>query len=381
MVMPLSREYDIKANPVKRKGPGVRAFREEDLPDVVHLLGKIFPRSPGATREIKQDIISELLLNNPWHDEQLPSLVYESREGKITGFLGVAPRPMRIGGRPVAAAISYNLMVDPESRSSLAGISLVKTFLEGPQDLSFADSATDTSRKLWESLGGITIPAYSLYWKHPLRPAGFVAHHLQKRAGFRTLSRAAEPVGRLADRLINRFWNGNKDTDGLNGKYRLEEVSAEDLVELIARFSEGKFLAPIYTAETLDWLLRLAARPERFGTLKKEVVFGKNDKPAGWFIYYENPGGVSEVLQMESAPGKEQHVLALLLQRAREQGAAGVAGRLEPDWYTVLPETAFCFYMPGRVWMLAHSADGKLLRAFKAGDAFISRIEGDMWLI
>ena len=379
--MPPDSNYNIKVRPVKRTGPGVRAFRVEDLPGIVHLLGKIFPRSPEATLDIKEDIISELLLNNPWHDERLPSLVYESGEGKITGFLGVAPRPMRINDRPVTATISYNLMVDPESRSSLAGISLVKAYLSGPQDLSFADSATDTSRKLWESLGGITVPLYSLYWKHPLRPVGFAIHHLQKRSRFGLLLRASEPAGRFTDWMVDRFWKAGRDAGEFNGNYWSQETEAEELTALIGRFSEKASLAPVYTTETLSWLLNLAARTKRFGELKKEVIYGKNNKLAGWFIYYKNPGGVSEVLQIKSVPGKEKQVLMFLLQKAREQGAVGVAGRLEPDWFTVFPDAAFGFYMPGRVWMLAHSANRDILRAFKGGDAFITRIEGDMWLL
>ena len=361
-------------------GSGVRAFRPDDMPDVVQLMGKIFPRSPEETLNIKENILSELLMNNPWNDDRLPSLVYQDKEGKITGFLGVAPRSMEVNDQPVTAAVSYNLMVDPDSRSTLAGISLVKKFMEGPQDLSIADSATDTSRQLWERLGGITVPLYSMYWRHPLRPTGFVNHHLKNRRFLKTISRIATPLTRATDHVINRFWNGVWDDEG-NKDYSIREVSAEELVGFITRFAERKALRPVYNKENLKWLLDLADKPARFGKLKKEAVFESNGTLAGWFIYYENPGGEAEVLQIQGEPGKKNQILTLLLQRAREQGAVGVAGRLDPEWATVVPNTAFCIYRPGRVWMLIDSGDVEILRLFKGGDAFITRIEGDMWLL
>jgi hypothetical protein len=382
--MPVNKQTGTKSQPVGKavssKSVGVRAFREGDFPQVVYFINKMFPRSPKSTLRVKEDILSELLLNNPWDDERYPSLVFENRDGRIIGFLGVAPRKMVIKDRPIDVAISYNFAVDPDSRSSMAGISLVKAFLEGPQDLSFADSANNTSRRLWERMNGMTVPSYSIYWKHPLRPSEFVAYHLRKRNRMKFLARAATPLCRFTDTIINKYWDGTKvheDTDS----YRIREVSVDELKQYIEQLSKGKSLRPVYTKENLSWLMNVAGKPRRFGQLQKEVVFDQHNKMAGWFIYYKNPGGESEVLQMQALPEKRVQVFSMLLQKVRQQGAIDITGRLDPEWVAVIPNTAYCWYMPGRVWMIAHSRDKEILQAFKAGDAFITRLEGDMWLL
>lgn len=364
----------------KQKKAGIRPFQREDLPQIVVLLGKLFHRSKEPMPDIKEEILSELLLNNPWTDNRMPSLVYEDKHGFITGFLGVAPRDMKIEDRKINAAISYNLMVDPEKRSSLAAIGLVKQFMAGPQDVSFTDSATDTSRLLWERLGGTTVPLYSIYWRHPFRPASFANYYLRRRSQFELLARAAAPVARLGDRVISRFWDGFRHSVEVSGLV-VREASDEVLAEWIESFAQGKTFRPVYSTDNLGWILDMAAKPRRFGELKKEAVYEDGDQMAGWFIYYKNPGGVSEVLQMQAKPGKEQQVLTMLVNRVRQQGAVGIAGRLEPEWSATVPNTLSCIYSPGRVWMLAHSNDKEIIQAFKGGNAFITRLEGDMWLL
>jgi hypothetical protein len=48
----------------------------------------------------------------------------------------------------------------------------------------------------------------------------------------------------------------------------------------------------------------------------------------GWYLYYAQAGGVSEVLQIEARDGSFDRVLLRLLADARRQGAVAVRGRL-----------------------------------------------------
>lgn len=357
---------------------GVRPCREDDIPELVHLLVNLFPRSAKDSANTKEAILKELLFNYPWEDARMPSLVYEDKTGKLTGFLGVTERKMSIRGEPIRAAISYNLMVDPECRSTLAGMQLLKTFLSGSQDLSIADSATATSRKLWERLGGDTIPLYSIYWKHPVRPMCFAANYLKKQPYVGPFFRFMMPVFRLTDRLLSPMLSGFGSEEKLS--LYTKEISVETLKNYIDQFSNDKLLVPVYDSEMLRWVLNLATMPNRFGELRKEAVLDDNDKLLGWFVYYENPGGTNEILQVKALPGNRKEVLQMLFKKAWAQGSVEVAGRLEPDWMHVLSES-FCFYTPGRMWMLVHSGNREIIRAFKSGDTFITRLEGDMWLL
>ncbi len=74
----------------------------------------------------------------------------------------------------VRAAICGSLMVEGRDRDPLAGARLLKAFVDGPQDLSFSETANEVSTQLWTRLRGVVLPQYSLDWVRVIRPAGFV---------------------------------------------------------------------------------------------------------------------------------------------------------------------------------------------------------------
>lgn len=368
-----------KQQPGALHGQGVRPMKEEDIPEVARLLTKMFPRSAGVSVESKCEILRKLEFENPLKGEEMSSLVYSTTDDRITGFLGVTPRLMSINGRSVKVAVSYNFMVDADSRAGMAGIKLLKEFLAGPQDVSIADAAVDTSREIWERLGGKTIYLYSTYWKCPLRPSGFARHYLGKRKGLKFLMAAAKPVCRVIDGMVTRFPGtpfSQQQPEGVR-----KDLSVEQLANAIEEFSKGKSLAPDYRVDTLSWILTVAEQAKRFGKLKKTAVFDKHgEELLGWFIYYKNPGGTSEVLQLQARPRAMARVVDHLLFEAWKQGAVEVAGRLEPSLIKPMSRK-FCLYTPGRMWMLVHTKESAIVRALEKGDAFISRLEGDLWLL
>src|SRR5262249_29550852 len=117
------------------------------------------------------EAFDEIFLRNPWRGENLPSLVCEDKDGSILGFIGVTPRRMTINGRPILAAVSAHLMVEPGRRAGLAGVQLLRQFLSGPQQLSIADFANDLGRTVWDGIGGKMSYIHSLQWIKTLRPS------------------------------------------------------------------------------------------------------------------------------------------------------------------------------------------------------------------
>jgi len=51
----------------------------------------------------------------------------------------------------------------------------------------------------------------------------------------------------------------------------------------------------------------------------------------GWYLYYAQAGGVSEVLQIAARDGSFDRVLLRLLADAWRHGAVAVRGRLRPQ--------------------------------------------------
>ena len=58
------------------------------------------------------DYFEQVFFHSPWHDEELPPLVYQESDGRIIGFLGVVSRRMSLRDRPIRMAISFHLMVE-----------------------------------------------------------------------------------------------------------------------------------------------------------------------------------------------------------------------------------------------------------------------------
>src|SRR2546428_3038603 len=179
----------------------IRPFVKSDIPQVVELFQKAFFNNGQArpSSSILSDYFEELFFHNPWAEEKsieegITSLVYETSDGAVIGFIGIIPRRMLLHGRPIRAAVSMHFMVEPGSRSTLAGVQLLKAFFSGPQDLSLTDSGVAVGRKVWEGIGGATALAYSINWMRLLRPSRYALRLLARsNRRLRLLAAALKP--------------------------------------------------------------------------------------------------------------------------------------------------------------------------------------------
>ncbi len=78
---------------------------------VADLRRRTFRFSRWDSAEALQAYLKTAFLENPWYDEELPSLVYEESPGKIAGFLGVVPRPMVMHGKAIRAAVTTQFII------------------------------------------------------------------------------------------------------------------------------------------------------------------------------------------------------------------------------------------------------------------------------
>ena len=144
--IPINVDADHNAYRMTKK---IRPFTPDDIPQVVALHRRVFSGNSISPEEL-QLYFRYFFFENPWYDEDLPSLVYLEDTGKISGFYGVIPRRMRMRGSLIRAAVSSQFMVDPSVRNRLAAVELQSAFFAGPQDLSLTDGANDASRKIWK---------------------------------------------------------------------------------------------------------------------------------------------------------------------------------------------------------------------------------------
>ncbi len=360
----------------------VRPFTREDIPQVADMFQRLLLSDSPPLRMLPAtelpDYFEQTFFNNPWYDEALPSLVYLGSNGRIIGFLGVVPRRMSLRGQPIRVAISFHFMVEPESRTSLAGIQLLKTFFSGPQDLSLTDGAGQAGRKVWEGVGGVTAWSSSLNWTRILRPAQHAVDLLARRGTFSPLIRALSPFCYLADSAA--AWGLPHHFPNQATRCSEEELDAETLLNYVPQFSKVAALQPVYDDYSLRWLLAHAGQMKVYGAFKKLLVRDSHREVIGWFMYYLKPGGTSTVFQYVARKNAINEVLDCLFNHAWRHGAAAITGRLYPRYMQELSDKR-CYFNRNTGWVLIHSNNDELLNIIQRGDIFLTGLEGEWSLL
>jgi len=351
----------------------VRPFVREDIPQVVDLHPRAFEdsnRPPSAYFE-------EVFFRNPWFDEAMPSLVYERDKDNIVGFLGVVPRRLSFKRQTVQAAIASHFMVEPHSRSTMAGLKLLKTFLAGPQDLSISDTVSYQGRKVWEVFSGQTAWIYSLRWKRTLRPTPIRCGQsvLRQWRPLIPVAIASKFVGSILD-VVAEQTRGRRFRPVAPGGSELE-IDESTMIAHLPRFVGAESLHPEYDDCSLKWLLDRAAGKKQHGKLQKIGVRNISGEFIGWYIYYLKPGAGGQVLQIAAKQSSISEVLDSLFSHAWRGRANGLYGRLVPSLINALAETSSISCDCSKYGMMVHARNPELLSVIHSGDAFLSQLEGE----
>ncbi len=135
-------------------------------------------------------------------------------------------------------------------------------------------------------------------------------------------------------------------------------------------------LRPEYDAQALEWLLRVVQQHDPRRVLRRRLVRDARGEVVGWFLYFLEPGGVSEVVQLLARKGAAASVFHRLLMDAWSAGAVMLAGRLEPSMVRAM-SVRHSFFRQEGPWTLAHAKQPAVLATLLSGDAFLSRLEGE----
>lgn len=335
---------------------------------------------PHAEQAFKE-LFPRLYFDAPWATEKNAGLVSETSDGALDGALGVATRRYQIDGEPITAGVSSEFFVDPQSRSKMLGIQILKRFLDGPQDISIADIANDKTRQIWLRLGGIVATLYSANWLRVIRPAGLANWALRQKPLLRLPAVVCGPATGPIDRLLTRLASGSLDIEpsGMTGEPLTPELFAEHFDDL----TQDCRFRPCYDLQTAQWLwCRLEFLYRHAGLSRQIAVRDQRGNLAGWYIYQGKQGSVGRVAQFVASSSTREAVFRHLLTDARAQGLVAIQGRIQPqDFQTVLVSGGFV--VPRRTHVLVHSRDARLLDAFRHGRAFLSLLEGeaplDIW--
>lgn len=352
----------------------IRAFRREDIPRVLSLFRTAFIRNGNGVPTALDTYFDRVFFDSPWYDPELPSYVHLDPRGEVVGFVGVQPRRLRLHGRRIRAAVATKLMVAPSGADPLAAVRLLSRVFAGPQDLLLSDLSNDAGRRIWEGLGGTTALLYSLEWQRPVRPARHSLSWLSARGVTPLVAAALRPVCAIADALVARL-SARRFRAALAG-YTTEDLPLDTVAARFPVLSADRALRPDYDERSLAWLLGVAQQNEPRRVLRRRLVRDPRGDVAGWFIYFVEPGGVSDVLQLVARKGAADAVVHLLVADAWRCGAAMLSGRLEPRIVREM-SVQHCYFRQVGHWTLAHAREPEVLATILRGDAFLSRLEGE----
>jgi hypothetical protein len=353
----------------------IRALERGDLEQVAGLYEHV-ARSGSRTPPPRMvEYFERSFFDYPWADPEIPSLVHVEDDGRITGFLGSSVRRFTFDGRPVRAGISGQLVTEPDARSRAPGAFLMRRYMQGPQELTLTDTASEVVRRIWEGVGGETFHLACVGWVRVFRPWQFLSGY-RGRAERHGAPGRARPVLSALDTVttgVLRRVLRPRSADAASGSLEPAEI-----VRALPTVARSARLRPAYDEAFLDWQFGAMAEIPGRGELRRRVVRVNGDV-RGWYVYYRQPGGISQVLQVAGEERDVGTILDDLFRDAHDGGAAGVQGRVEAHLRAELAQRRCVFHQSGYL-SLIHSGDRDLLHAVQSGDALLTRMEGEWWM-
>ncbi len=349
-----------------------------DIDELVTLSQQFFPKSREYSHQENRKRVLDLYFDNENLNKDCAPLVCKTELGQIIGFLGVNYSTFLFKERYLRVANCHHLFATDLGRKQMVPLRLLQHFLAGPQDLSFADGSSNSTRLLWDRLGGEPVLCESVYFNIPLRPISFITRIILKQ-------KINQPITTLIRGFAKYFdWVGSS----LGGhlfykeppKHKLEELTVGIMIDLMHRIQSNFQLFPHYTEQYLSNQFYLLENETRFGTLKKIVILDATSVAIGWFIYFAQKDGICEVIQAVSLPGYETDLYIALSWHAQSQGGVELSGRLMQNQFQT-PFTTKSISLPARMWTLIKCDDLALKHSIQSGRAFLTRLDGDLWVL
>jgi hypothetical protein len=359
-----------------RSRSSIRPLERDDLEQVADLFLRVM--RPGSSDRVPEvaAYFERTALDHPYADPEMPSLVYADERAAIKGFIGSYVCRMRFDGDRIRAACPGNLVSAHEARSQAVGALLLRQYINGPQDLTFTDTAGGQTRQMYKGLGAQVVHLGSFSWARILRPCRLARDRLVER-GRRRASKLLPPalcagLDATAMRLAPGLFGAELPPVGA------ETLRPQAMLRELPGLSGTLRLYPDYERNYLEWLYDELARPRRRGSLVRRLVHD-GGRVLGWYVYYLKPGGISRVLQVVGTGKDVGSVLDHLFHDAQQGGAAMLDGRLEPRLVEALSRRRCIMRYTGAA--VAHSRNREILDALFSDQALLSRMDSDYWAI
>lgn len=352
----------------------IRALERADLPAVVALLRDHAGNGVPGADATDEEILAAMVLEHPWSDADLPSLVAVGEDGAVIGFIGAQVRRMVFDGRPIRGVCCTKLVVAPEHRAGAPGALLMGRLLSGPQDVSWSDSSTDPVVRAWRAFGGHVDHARAADFMLVLRPGRWIGSMLSATARRQGLGREVTPVGALPLRALLEGLSRRAvapRAPGVEG----EDASTASIVEQLPALSRRIRVRVDWDAEQLDHVFDQIESAD--GPVVRRVV-RLSGRPIGWYAYRVRPGGVSTLLHLAAHERASDQVFGELIDHATSVGSSVLAGRAEPHLEWPLHSRSAVLGFARRPTIRAREPELAACLATSAG--LLTRLDGEVFV-
>ena len=353
----------------------IRPFERDDLEQVAALY-ELVMRSGGRPPPGLGPYLQRVLIDQPWADPEIPSLVSVGEGGRIVGFQGSSVRRALFDGRPVRIGCSGQLVAHPDVRHRAAGAMLFRSYVRGAQDITITDTAGEPMRRIGMAMGMQMLHLSCIGWVRVLRPSSYARTLLRERRG---AGRRPLPVARVlsaADAALTRVAPVTAPPAAPDAV--AEPLTVAAMLEHLPAVAGRVRLRLDYDERYLHWLFAELARVTGLGSPVAHLVRDAGGRVAGWYVYLFLRHGTARVLQLATSDRDTGLVLDHLLHDAWSRGAAAVQGRVEARLLEPLSRRRCA--MAYRGGSLAHARDDEIRAALTSGDALLTRLDSEWWL-
>jgi hypothetical protein len=348
--------------------PEIRPFQPDDLPGAAPLVRSISP-----DWELEDDVegfLKQTILDDPWRDDELPSLVATGDSGEILGFIGSQVRRFRFGERQLRGVCPSHLVVVQDGRAGAAGALLARKLLNAGQDFSFSDTASDEVVRIWRTFGGHVDAARACDWLLVLRAGRWLGGVAGRGLRRRSVGRDQIPVGALplhaAPGVARKRW------PDLDPQVRGEDAGTEAIVASLPDTTRGLSIHPDYDIAFLDHVL--AGVEAMLGAPRLRLV-RRGERAIGWYTYLLDGHGPARVLQVGAAEVEAEAVVGEMVEHVKAQGAVLITGRLEP--HLVAPLRRRLAVVGFARQPTIHSRDAELLGVLQTPTSLLTRLDSE----
>lgn len=352
----------------KEQAAKTRPAEPADVTDIGKLFTSVFrPHSRPDRAEIEA-CLSRLLFTHPRYTGENGSLVSTDANGEVKSALTILPMTYRIQDEEVEGRLACTFMA-AEDANPRGIAALIFQLRPRANAISFSDSAAPVSVSHLKAIGGIELTVQGLRWYKIFRPLPAASNFVRRRLSSR-LPKFITP-GKIPQYSLQA---GTKTPSGHSVFEATPAVYAEHANSLLSRY----VVAPVYSAEELEWIIGASSGSDGRGKLILAQVLDDNGAVCGVFSFVGVIGNEAQILDLLATEGSEDAVLAAAFAALEASGFALASGQLRPEMVPALSRY-------NRIWyrhitgVAATSRSPEFKAAMKQGQAYIGGIAGESW--